>query len=144
MHRTHHLVVHLRHVLDLVEKMLLLLSLKHLVLRDNLNSVDGLVILLWNNCCLPLVSVCLLKDVAGSLRLSWLLMRLSLLAGELALSDRGGWLLFLANEFVIGIAGRSLHTSRTVRSDRAIASQVLLTELACSDRAKSTCKQINT
>jgi hypothetical protein len=40
MHFTHQLVVHLRHVLDLIEQMLLLLSLKHLVLRDDLDGED--------------------------------------------------------------------------------------------------------
>ena len=48
-HLTDHPVVHLGHVLDLVEQVLLLLRLQHLVLRDDLHSEDCPTVLLGSH-----------------------------------------------------------------------------------------------
>ena len=54
-HLAHQLVPHLRHVLDFVEEMLLLLSLQHLLLRDDLDGIDGTVVFLRRHRRLSLV-----------------------------------------------------------------------------------------
>ena len=59
-HLTNELVVQLRHVLNLIEKMLLLLSLEYLVLGYYLDCVECLAIFLWGHLGHPLVSLGLL------------------------------------------------------------------------------------
>ena len=56
LHLAEESMIHLRHVLDLVEEMLLLLSLQHFMLRDDLDSEDLLAVLGRLDGGLPLVS----------------------------------------------------------------------------------------
>lgn len=85
-HSTHladHLVVHLRHVLDLVEQVLLLLRLQHFVLGDDLDGEDCATVPLGGHRYLALKSC---GHVKGSVRVlclrshSQLLFKLALLS----------------------------------------------------------------